>query len=277
MKRNVLKLLLFVVLLSGSLLEANSVTKEEITKVYVATFGRSPDSAGLNYWFNNSGLDLEGISESFFDQSETQTLYPSSSSTSQFISSVYNNLFNRNPDTAGLDYWIEELDSGRIKKSLFLLAVINGAQNSSEGNDATLLTHKTEIGLYFANAGKDDVDEARNIMSGITDEPSSVDNAKVIIDSSSSENAIPTANAGVDSTILVNETITLTGIGTDTDGTIVSYEWKKGSEVLGASATLEYIPTEVGTDTLTLTVTDDDGATATDTVNIIVQNVSNIR
>lgn len=277
MKRNVLKLLLFVVLLSGSLLEANSVTKEEITKVYVATFGRSPDSAGLNYWFNNSGLYLEGISESFFDQSETQTLYPSSSSTSQFISSVYNNLFNRNPDTAGLDYWIEELDSGRIKKSLFLLAVINGAQNSSEGNDATLLTHKTEIGLYFANAGKDDVDEARNIMSGITDEPSSVDNAKVIIDSSSSENAIPTANAGVDSTILVNETITLTGIGTDTDGTIVSYEWKKGSEVLGASATLEYIPTEVGTDTLTLTVTDDDGATATDTVNIIVQNVSNIR
>jgi len=277
MKRNVLKLLLFVVLLSGSLLEANSVTKEEITKVYVATFGRSPDSAGLNYWFNNSGLDLEGISESFFDQSETQTLYPSSSSTSQFISSVYNNLFNRNPDTAGLDYWIEELDSGRIKKSLFLLAVINGAQNSSEGNDATLLTHKTEIGLYFANAGKDDVDEARNIMSGITDEPSSVDNAKVIIDSSSSENAIPTANAGVDSTILVNETITLTGIGTDTDGMIVSYEWKKGSEVLGASATLEYIPTEVGTDTLTLTVTDDDGATATDTVNIIVQNVSNIR
>jgi hypothetical protein len=184
MKKNSLKLLLIVGILSASILEADDLSKDKVTKVYVATFGRAPDSLGLNYWFSDSGLRIEGIAESFFEQPETKALYPSDSSTSQFVSLVYNNLFNRDPDTAGLKYWVGELDSGNIKKSLFLLAVINGAKNSEKGNDETLLSNKTEVGLYFANAGKNDPDEAKSIMSEVTDNTDAIENLKIKIDNS---------------------------------------------------------------------------------------------
>jgi len=83
-------------------------------------------------------------------------------------------------------------------------------------------------------------------------------------------NQAPTANAGADRTVEVNHSITITGSGTDSDGTILSFQWKKGSTVLANSASFEYAPTTVGTDTLTLTVTDNDGATNNDTMNVNV-------
>ncbi|MCH9741447.1 MAG: PKD domain-containing protein [Epsilonproteobacteria bacterium] len=83
-------------------------------------------------------------------------------------------------------------------------------------------------------------------------------------------NQAPTANAGLDKSVQVNESITITGSGSDSDGTIVSYVWTKGSMTLSTSSTFDYIPTVSGTDTLTLTVTDDDGATATDSISVVV-------
>jgi len=84
------------------------------------------------------------------------------------------------------------------------------------------------------------------------------------------QNRPPIANAGADITVTVNQSITIRGSGTDNDGVISEYIWKKGNEVLGTTSTLTYTPTIVGTDTLTLTVTDDDGLTATDSINISV-------
>lgn len=146
-----------------------------VTKLYVATFNRAPDAAGLDYWANSSGLDIEMIAKSFFDQSETQTIYPPNSNNTDFVRAVYNNLFNRLPEADGLNYWVSELDSGSIEKSVFILAVINGAQDTEEfGNDATILKNKTAVGLAFSNAGFDDTNSAKNIMLSITDKEMSV-------------------------------------------------------------------------------------------------------
>ena len=72
------------ILLSGNVYGESSNPKN-VTKVYVATFDRAPDKAGLDYWVNNSGLSLEAIATSFFDQDETKALYPSGTSTSKEI------------------------------------------------------------------------------------------------------------------------------------------------------------------------------------------------
>lgn len=145
-------------------------TQEEVAKLYVATFNRAPDSAGLNYWTNDSGLKLSEIAQSFFDQSETQTLYPPSTANRDFISSVYQNLFNRTPDSSGWDYWEEQLNTGAFSKNRFIEAVINGALD----DDAIILENKTEVGIAFADAGLNDVEQAKQIMSTITYESSSV-------------------------------------------------------------------------------------------------------
>ena len=83
-------------------------------------------------------------------------------------------------------------------------------------------------------------------------------------------NQTPIASAGADITIPVNQTATIIGSGSDTDGTVISYQWKKGVTVLANTASFNYTPTAVGTNTLTLTVTDNDGATNNDTMNVAV-------
>ncbi len=83
----------------------------------------------------------------------------------------------------------------------------------------------------------------------------------------------PIANAGSDLSVYVNQAITITGSGVDSDGTIVSYEWRKGTVIVAATASFEYMPTAVGTDTLTLTVINDDGATVSDNMTVIVTEV----
>ncbi|RRS30245.1 MAG: hypothetical protein P794_07855 [Epsilonproteobacteria bacterium (ex Lamellibrachia satsuma)] len=86
------------------------------------------------------------------------------------------------------------------------------------------------------------------------------------LDSNESSNQPPTADAGPDKTTQVNQSITITGSGTDTDGTIASYEWKEGTTILSNSDTFNYTPTTTGNHTLTLTVTDNDGAAGFDTM-----------
>jgi len=59
----------------------------------------------------------------------------------------------------------------------------------------------------------------------------------------------------------------------DPDGTIVSYAWKEGTTVLGTTASITK-DFSVGTHTVTLTVTDNDGATGTDTMDVTVGSPS---
>lgn len=85
---------------------------------------------------------------------------------------------------------------------------------------------------------------------------------------------LPVANAGPDQTVqdtegLPGELVTLTGSGTDPDGTIASYTWLLGESSIGTGATLE-VSLPDGVNLVTLLVTDNDGNTATDTVQITV-------
>ena len=175
---------MFIGLMITLSLQASTVPiVENVTELYVATFNRAADSTGLDYWVDDSGLDLELIAQSFFDQSETQELYPPGTSAYNFVWAVYANLFNRTPDPEGLTYWEEELRSGRIPRSVFILAVINGAQNTEEyGNDAIILENKTIVGLSFSSAELDDVEDASGIMMGITDDYETVTSALIEYD-----------------------------------------------------------------------------------------------
>ncbi len=90
----------------------------------------------------------------------------------------------------------------------------------------------------------------------------------------------PVANAGPDRSVEVGNPATLSGSGIDNDGSIVSYSWQ---QISGPNqATLENDDTaEVdlfglasGTYTLELTVTDDDGQTDSDTVDLFAYEAS---
>jgi hypothetical protein len=97
------------------------------------------------------------------------------------------------------------------------------------------------------------------------------DSVKITVKSTVSENQNPVANAGVDKTIKVGQTVTLVGSGTDSDGQISSYVWKKGGVIVGQTAFLSQGNLTVGSHIYTLTVTDNDGATGSDSATVTVQ------
>ncbi len=91
-------------------------------------------------------------------------------------------------------------------------------------------------------------------------------------------NVAPVADAGADLTVPRRSSGTLDGTGSvDSDGTIVSYSWVSSSRTVNisnpTSPTPSFTTRNVRRDTpvtVTLTVTDDDGATSTDTVVVTV-------
>ena len=95
-------------------------------------------------------------------------------------------------------------------------------------------------------------------------------------------NVAPVADAGIDQGVDEETIVTLSGSGTDSDGSIASYRWAQSS---GSSVTLSSNDTQTLTftsPTLTLaetlvfelTVTDDDGATHKDAINVVVNPVN---
>jgi len=158
-------------------LRTTATSAKDITKLYVATFNRAPDSDGIRYWVG-SGISLNSIAKSFFEQKETKELYPSDKSVNDFIVAVYSNLFNRTPDSEGLLYWTKEIENGSISKDMFILATINGAK----GDDSVILNNKQQVGEYFANKSLNNVTDASSVISDVDATSSSVTQALALID-----------------------------------------------------------------------------------------------
>ncbi len=95
-------------------------------------------------------------------------------------------------------------------------------------------------------------------------------------------NSPPVANAGGDQSVDEQTSVTLSGSGTDVDGSIDSYSWLQiaGADVVlsdAAIATPSFTApatTSMITLSFELTVTDNEGATATDQVDIVVNPVT---
>ena len=177
MKKNLLTSLLLAVIM-GTSVQAEEATNDTITRLYSATFDRAPDTDGINYWIQTN-MPLEDIATSFFDQNETQALYQNSENdTTEFIESIYTNLFNHSPDDTGMDYWKEELESSTISNSKFILAVVNGAKD----DDKTIMDNKTYIGRIFVQTGENNITKAKDVMQEITKDRASVQEAWEKID-----------------------------------------------------------------------------------------------
>ncbi len=144
-----------------------------LTELYIASFNRAPDALGLDYWGSqlSNGMSLNNIAASFFVQPEAVAAYPVGQSTPTFVNQVYNNVLGRQADTAGLNYWVGQLQSGSVGKNSFLLAIVNGVI----GADVQYLANKEAVGAHFALAqGLSDATWAKTVMSGVNGTAASV-------------------------------------------------------------------------------------------------------
>ncbi len=107
---------------------------------------------------------------------------------------------------------------------------------------------------------------AHTITAKAYDLANSASSAPVSV-TTSNPNLPPVAHAGKDITILPDDTAKFNGSASyDPNGTVVSWQWSNG--LSGVSP--EKVYNSLGTNVVTLTVTDNQGATATDTVTVYV-------
>lgn len=128
--------------------------KELISQIYVGYFNRAPDPEGFAYWIGryNDGMSAAAIAQSYSVQAESTSNYPylanpGSVSSTNFITAVYANLFNRTPDAEGLAYWESQLASGGAVGPM-ILDIINGAVTAP---DKTILNNKVAAGIDWVS------------------------------------------------------------------------------------------------------------------------------
>ncbi|WP_104019691.1 DUF4214 domain-containing protein [Roseovarius nitratireducens] len=275
-------------------IDTSSLTaQEQATAIYVAYYDRAPDPAGLQFWTDQiqGGLSLEEVATSFSAAAETKAKFsffdtPDLVGAGTFLTQVYLNLFNRAPDTEGLAFWTDQLESGDTPVGEIILAIIEGAQDSADGQDRSTMLNKVEVGLDWAT-------DAAAAGIGLSSDPiaEEIDGKVVVNDQAAFDSATGILN-GVDGTAA---SVTTAKATTDT---FISGNTNVGStftltngidDFTGTANNDTFTAQDVdvsGTQTQTFKALDSiDGAGGTDTFNLFDQtnaisvagsNVSNV-
>jgi hypothetical protein len=175
-----------------------STTSAQVQQLYVGLLGRAADKAGLDYWLNQlnatpATLTLENLRANIVNSQPEYKATFGTLSRVDTVTKIYNNLFGRAPDAAGLTYWSTGAGA-TVNVDQLTLAFITGASTA----DVQALTNKAIVAdVYTSTAGANFVAaDAAKIVAGVTNTPASVGTALAqLSDGSLSGIAVPAAVA----------------------------------------------------------------------------------
>lgn len=152
-------------------------TTKALVELYIGYFNRAPEFSGLKTWEGeihnkiSSGLSFDDalahVSNQFWPAASVTyshlTGYSETMTTNAFVTKVYANVLGRPDaaltDQAGINHWVNALDSGAIKsRGDFMVAIEKGAHDYIKANpndpvsihvDA-YLANRTDVGLFFS-------------------------------------------------------------------------------------------------------------------------------
>jgi len=151
--------------------------RDILIDLYVATFGRAPDPEGIQYWqdMHDSGeLDLAGIASNMMMSQEAQERFPDGVDNDELVSIIYENLFDREPDEEGLNYWVDEMQSGDMTREMAIAYIVEGARaDTGDPDDADMINDRTETARQYLERVEEglvefDETEAEKIIREIT-------------------------------------------------------------------------------------------------------------
>ncbi|WP_227367879.1 DUF4214 domain-containing protein [Halomonas sp. M20] len=130
-----------------------------VQEMYVAYYGRPADAAGQRFWAEMADAQGQGaIVNAFGDSQEYQDKF-SGMDNRELVNTLYQQLFDRDGDKGGLDYYAGVLDRG--EKSLAEIALT--IKNAASGSDAEFFDRRVEAAQKYTdgntdNAGGGDTD-----------------------------------------------------------------------------------------------------------------------
>jgi hypothetical protein len=100
----------------GDVCDIDSEIKALVREYYLDILGRAPDQAGWDYWTNEikrimslgiyAGEGFQAEARFFFNSSEYVN---KNTSATAFVTDLYHTFLQREPDSAGLSYWVGQL------------------------------------------------------------------------------------------------------------------------------------------------------------------------
>ena len=174
------------VLMWMAAIQASAQTQPSINlaqQMYVAYYGRPGDPGGVNYWagqFDQSG-NLDGVLSSFGNSQEYSDNY-GSLSYRELVSGLFQQMFNRDPDSGGLDFYVGRLESGEATLASIAKQIADGTQ----GDDKAILTNKIVVANDFTHRvdvdglsyTSEDIPAVRTMLQSVTAEPGTIPSGK---------------------------------------------------------------------------------------------------
>ena len=135
-----------------------------VQHLYVSYYGRPADPAGLKFWADYlaqgqapttlqefvaayaSNPAVKTVVDNFGQSDESTALYGADSNA--IVIAIYKNLFNREPDSAGLQFYINGLNNKLITNAQAAMTIAGGAQ----GTDTDTVKTKVAIASKFTNS-----------------------------------------------------------------------------------------------------------------------------
>lgn len=80
-------------------------------RLYQAAFDRKPDLTGLGYWIEalDNGTSLKTVAHRFITSPEFVDMYGAKPTVESFVMNLYKNIFHREPDKEGYDWWVNAI------------------------------------------------------------------------------------------------------------------------------------------------------------------------
>ena len=128
--------------------------EERVMEAYLAYYGRPADPEGLEYWSNRletEGGNIDSIITAFGESKEYNDRFGSLSKP-QLVSNIYQQLFGRDPDQSGLDFYVEKLNNNEMTIQAISLAILDGVT----GNDQTIIDNKLSFSRFYVEEGSAD-------------------------------------------------------------------------------------------------------------------------
>lgn len=151
-----------------------------VQELYVAYFGRPADPAGLDYWTNivEAQGSTAAVSATFAESDEYQDAFEGMTNT-QIVNQIYQNMFGREAEASGRDYWVKLLDEGKITVDNIVADVAKAAV----GTDGEAVENKVAAATAFTAAldteaevagyaGEDALALAKAFIKGVTTDAS---------------------------------------------------------------------------------------------------------
>jgi hypothetical protein len=158
-----------------------------VAKAFVAYYGRPADPGGQAYWagrMDAEGRSLNAIIAAFGSSAEFNRRYGGLTNAA-LITRIYQQTLARDPDPAGLAWYVGELQAGRRTLQTITLDVLNGATTAP---DSTTVANKLDVAAYYtakvaAGCPYGSEQDGVSALSGVTASAATVAAAKAAINS----------------------------------------------------------------------------------------------